>query len=172
MRADQTAGRGGNAPDRFRTPESYIHWDRGIAIVAGIIGILLVFFLLLIALPIRDSDERDQITGTASAPAPVTTPAASALARGASAATPATGPDQPRLAAQARQFPFVRRGPGINYAVIMNLQQGQRVEVVGRSSDRQWFQVVLPDNARERGWVSQEFLAVEGDSNTLPEVKE
>jgi hypothetical protein len=54
----------------------------------------------------------------------------------------------------------------------MNLSQGQRVEVVGRSPDRQWFQIVLPTNARERGWVSQEFLGVEGDVNTLPEVRE
>ena len=26
----------------------------------------------------------------------------------------------------------------------MNLSRGQRVEVVGRSPDRQWFQIVLP----------------------------
>jgi hypothetical protein len=174
MQADQTSGsRTGKSRDRLRTSETYIHWDRGLAIIAGMIGIVLFFFLLFIALPIQEGRGSEQLTGIAEAPAPTTAAApAPAAAAAATAAAPATGPDQPRLAATARQFPFVRKGPGINWTAVMNLSQGQRVEVVGRSPDRQWFQVVLPTNARERGWVSQEFLAVEGDVNTLPEVRE
>src|SRR5215212_8174634 len=42
-----------HTPERFRTTESYTHWDRGLAIVAGIIGIVLLFVLLLTNLPIR-----------------------------------------------------------------------------------------------------------------------
>ena len=158
--------------ERFRSPESHIHWDRGLAIVAGMIGIVLIFVLLLVTLPIREESDDAQLTGLATQAAAAAPPAAPAATRAATAAPPATGPDQPRLSATARQFPFVRRGPGINFAVIMNLQQGQRVEVVGRSVDRQWFQIVLPENPRERGWVSQELLAVEGDVNTLLEVRE
>jgi uncharacterized protein YgiM (DUF1202 family) len=175
MQADQTTGgRSVKSRDRLRTTETYIHWDRGLAIVAGMIGIVLFFFLLIIALPIRESRSSQQITGIAEAPAPTTTTATSSApaAPPATAAPPSTGPDQPRLQATANQFPFVRKGPGINWTAVMNLSQGQRVEVVGRSLDRQWFQIVLPTNARERGWVSQEFLAVEGDVNTLPEVRE
>jgi hypothetical protein len=172
MQADQTSGDPGRSKARFRTPESYIHWDRGLAIVAGMIGIVLVFFLLLVALPIRESSGNEQLTGIAEAPAPTTAATAAATTAPATAVAPATGPDQPRLPATTRQFPFVRRGPGINWTAVMNLQQGQRVEVVGRSPDRLWLQIVLPTNARERGWVSQEFLAVEGDINTLPEVRE
>ena len=173
MRADQSAGghveRGA---DRFRTPESYIHWDRGMAIVAGIVGIVSLFFLLLVTLPIGQGGRDETLTGLAQPPDPTAASAPAGAGQQASAATPATGPDQPRLTAITRQFPFVRRGPGINFAVIMNLQQGQRVEVVGRSPDRQWYQIVLPENPRERGWVSNEFLAVDGDLNTLPEVRE
>lgn len=173
MQADQTSGsRPGKTRDRLRTSETYIHWDRGLAIVAGMIGIVLFFFLLIVALPIRESSGSEQLTGIAEAPAPTTAASTAPVAAPATAVAPATGPDQPRLPATARQFPFVRKGPGINWTAVMNLSQGQRVEVVGRSTDRQWFQIVLPTNARERGWVSQEFLAVEGDVNTLPEVRE
>lgn len=174
MQADQASGsRPNKSRDRLRTSETYIHWDRGLAIVAGMIGIVLFFVLLFIALPIQAGRSGAQLTGIAEAPAPVTAGApAAAAAAPATAVPPATGPDQPRLPATARQFPFVRKGPGINWTAVMNLSQGQRVEVVGRSPDRQWFQIVLPTNARERGWVSQEFLGVDGDVNTLPEVRE
>jgi|GEM_PF-2502514 len=156
--------------ERFRTYESFIHWDRGFAIVAGMIGIVLVFVLLTVLIPLRAGGDDSAITGLATpppAPAVQATPPPPAMA-----APPATGPDQPRLPATSRQFPFVRRGPGLNFAVIMNLQQGQRVEVVGRSPDRQWVQIVLPESARDRGWVSLDLLAVEGDLNALPEVRE
>jgi uncharacterized protein YgiM (DUF1202 family) len=166
--ADEPADRGSS---RFRTPESYIHWDRGLAIVAGMIGIILLFVLLLTTLPIRQASDREQLTGLAEAPAPTAQAQQSPPPPG-SAPTAPTGPAQPRLAAIARQFPYVRRGPGTNFAIVMNLTQGQRVEVVGRSPDRQWYQVVRPDNASERAWVSAEFLAVEGDINSLPEVRQ
>ena len=169
MHADPSAS---GPSERFRSPESYIHWDRGLAIVAGMIGIVLIFVLLLVTLPIREKSDDAQLTGLATQAAAAAPPATPAATRAATTSAPPAGPDQPRLSATARQFPFVRRGPGINFAVIMNLQQGQRVEVVGRSVDRQWFQIVLPENPRERGWVSQEFLAVEGDVNIVPEVRE
>ena len=170
MRIDQSARNGGKGRDRFRTTEAYIHWERGLAIVAGMIGVVLLFFLLMIALPIRSRGGGETITGTAATVAPTT--AASAPTRAATAVPAAAGPDQPRLPASAREFPFVRRGPGINFAVIMNLQRGQQVDVVGRSVDRQWLQIVVPERPTERGWVSQELLAVEGDVNSLPDVRE
>ena len=173
MYADQSADEpAGRAPNRFRTAESYIHWDRGLAIVAGMIGIILIFILLLTTLPIRRNSDREQLTGLAEAPAPTAQAQQAQSGSASSAATPPTGPSQPRLAAIARQNPYVRRGPGTNYAIIMNLTQGQRVDVVGRSPDRQWYQIVRPDNTNERAWVSAEFLSVEGDFNSLPEVRE
>ena len=157
---------------RFRTPESYIHWDRGLAIVAGIIGIVGIFLLLLVTLPIQGQEETADLTGLATQAPVATSTTATRAAAPAPPPTPATGPDQPRLPATSREFPFVRRGPGINFAVMTNLSRGQRVEVDGRSGDRQWYRIVLPDNPRERGWVSQEFLQIEGDVNTLPELRE
>lgn len=163
--------RAGRAAERLRPSESYIHWERGLAIVAGIIGIVLLFFLLMVGLPIREQSGGTQLGGLATVVAVAATPTP-VPQRAATAIAPPTGPDQPRLQATARQFPFVRRGPGINFAVIMNLQQGQRVEVVGRNADRQWLKIVLPENARERGWVSADLLGVEGDIGTLPEERE
>lgn len=155
--------------ERFRSPESYIHWERGAAIVAGMIGIVGVFIFLIAVLPIRDEHERPSLTGlgaaapTVAAVAPTVRPAVVA---------PATGPDQPKVSATVRQFPFVRRSPGINFAVITNLKQGDKVDIVGRSPDRQWFQIILPDQSRDRGWVAQEFLQPDGDTANLPEVRE
>lgn len=163
--------RSNRSEERLRTSESYIHWERGLAIVAGIIGIVLLFFLLMVGLPIRKETGGAQLGGLATVVPVAATPPPSQQ-RAATAIAPPTGPDQPRLQASARQFPFVRRGPGINFAVIMNLQQGQRVEVVGRNADRQWLKIVLPENARERGWVSADLLGVEGDIGTLPEERE
>src|SRR5215216_3467594 len=164
--ADENAAR---APERFRTAESFIHWDRGMAIVAGMIGIVLLFILLMTTLPIRDESGAGQLTGQA--PAPASAPAGAPPEAATAAAAP-TGPNVPRVAATVRQFPYVRRGPGVNYQVVMTLQQGQKIDVVGRSQDRQWYQIVRPDNANERAWVSIDFLTLEGDANTLPEVKQ
>ncbi|MGH2584567.1 MAG: SH3 domain-containing protein, partial [Dehalococcoidia bacterium] len=176
MQAKSSTGRQrGKGPRRFLTPEMYTHWDRGLAIMAGMVGVVLLFFLLLIALPITNSESSEPITGTGTAgetAQSTTAPAQQATGRATATVAPAAGPDEPRLSASTRQFPYVRRGPGTNFTVIMNLQQGQQVDVIARSVDRQWFQIVLPNNARERGWVSQEFLTVEGDVNTLPEVRE
>jgi hypothetical protein len=162
---------GGRPPQRFRTTETYIHWDRGLAIVAGMIGIVLLFTLLLIALPIGQARDEPSTAGLATVQPAAATPVATRTAV-ATAAPPPTGPDQPRLQATAREYPFVRRGPGINFAAVQNLQRGQRVEVVGRSADRLWLRIVLPTNASERGWVSADLLAVEGDVNSVPEVRE
>lgn len=157
--------------ERFRTPESYIHWDRGLAIVALMIGVVLVFLVLIVALPIGEQEDTRQVAGTAGQEVAVS-PAPQGAARAASPTpAPTPGSGGPRLAATARQFPFVRRGPGVNFAVITNLRQGDRVDVVGRSPDRGWFQIALQGEP-SRGWVSQEFLAVEGDVNTLPEARE
>lgn len=154
--------------ERFRSPESYIHWERGAAIVAGMIGIIGVFLFLFVSLPIREERERPSLTGLGAA-AP-TVVAATATVRPTVVA--ATGPDQPKVSATVRQFPFVRRSPGINFAVITNLKQGDKVDIVGRSPDRQWFQIILPDQTRDRGWVAQEFLQPESDTFALPEVRE
>ncbi|HET8644944.1 MAG TPA: hypothetical protein VFO85_05615, partial [Vicinamibacteria bacterium] len=88
------------SPERFRTPESYIHWDRGLAIVAGMIGIVLVFLVLIALLPIHESSGGGALTGLATPEASAPTAAATAAARaGATAVPPPTGPDQTRLAA-------------------------------------------------------------------------
>jgi hypothetical protein len=51
--------------ERLRPSESYIHWDRGMAIVAAIVGVTGLFFLLLVVLPIREPAGPAPITGIA-----------------------------------------------------------------------------------------------------------
>lgn len=161
----------GAPADRIRTAESYVHWDRGFVIIAGMIAVVTIFFLLAIGLPFGQAKDAPSVVGQAATEAPAV-PTPTAPGATATAVLAPVGPQETRLAATARQYPFVRRGPGINFAAITNLQPDQRVEVVGRSVDRLWFQIVLPTVATERGWVSAEFLTVQGDINTLREVRE
>lgn len=159
------------APDfeHWESPETHVRWERGLVIVAGMIGVVLTFFLLLAVLPL--SPERDPELVVGSQPTVQAQPAAAAAA--AQPAATATAPPAPpapdqRLTAVSRAFPNVRRGPGLDTAVVTNLRQGQRVEVVGRSADNLWLQILNPDNSRERLWVSADMLEVTGDARTLP----
>ena len=189
---DMVAGRS-KAPDfeHWDGPETHVRWERGLAIVAGMIGVVLTFFLLIAVLPLSSTDESEPIIGlqptaepattpapaAAAAPAPAPAPAAAAATPAAQAAAtrtpqPATPPpaDQ-RLTAVSRAFPNVRRGPGLDAAVVTNLRQGQRVDVVGRSMDNLWLQILHPENSRERVWVSADMIEVTGDVRTLPQVR-
>ena len=189
---DMVAGRS-KAPDfeHWDGPETHVRWERGLAIVAGMIAVVLTFFLVIAVLPLSPTDESGPITGLqpTAEPEPTQAPAGAAAVAPASAptaaaagATPAaqaapTRTPQPappadqRLTAVSRAFPNVRRGPGLDAAIVTNLRQGQRVEVVSRSMDNLWLQILHPENSRERVWVSADMLEVTGDVRTLPQVR-
>lgn len=156
------------APDfeHWESPETHVRWERGLAIVAGMILVVLTFFLLLSTLPLSSQSESAPITGIrqveqAQPPLPQDQPAASPTAQPA--------PDaEKRLSALSRAFPNVRKAPSLDAPIATNLKQGQRVDVVGRSTDHAWLQILNPDNSRERLWVSADMLEVTGDPRTLP----
>jgi hypothetical protein len=165
------------APDfeHWESPETRVRWERGLAIVAGMIGVVLVFFLLLSAIPLTsDDDESQPVRGSQAAQAQAQTQSQPADISAATAApTPAsTQPPGQRLAATSRAVPNVRRQPNLTGPVVMNLRQGQQVDVVGRSPDNQWLQILNPDRPAEKLWVSADMLDVTGDPRTLPEVRE
>lgn len=61
----------------------------------------------------------------------------------------------------------VRGGPGTAYAIVAKARSGESYPVVGRTEDATWLQI---DRDGDLGWVSAEFLVVEGDVSTLPVV--
>jgi hypothetical protein len=155
--------------EHWQSPETRVRWERGLAIVAGMIGVVLVFFLLLSVLPIAP-DEEDEPARGARVP-PQATQSADAGASPGAAATQAPPPAEQRFAAVSRQFPNVRRRPSLDGEIVTTLRQGQRVEVIGRTADGQWLQIIHPENAQQRVWVSADMLEVTGDPRTLPVVR-
>jgi hypothetical protein len=166
------------APDfeHWESPETRVRWERGLAIVAGMIGVVLVFFMLLAALPISSGEGDDQpVRGSQGAQAQEQGSADVAAATQAATAQATPAPAQAsaqKLPATSRAVPNVRRQPSLSGPVVMNLRQGQQVDVVGRTPDNQWLQILNPERPAEKLWVSADMLDVTGDQRTLPEVRE
>lgn len=158
--------------ESWESPETRIRWERGLAIVAAMIGVVLTFFFIMSVLPLSADKDEAPVTGQATVRPAATTAATPAPAAQATPAQPAPAsvPTQ-GFNATSRAVPNVRRGPGLDAAVVRQLSQGQRVNVVGRSTDNQWLQIVNPDNANERLWVSADMLDVSGDPRSLPEAR-
>jgi len=79
---------------------------------------------------------------------------------------------QPRAAATVlvqSKILNVRNGPGTNYGVIGQLQEGAQLTVVAQAYNCTWLQVQLPDN--KQGWVAGQppYATLEGDCPTLPQ---
>ena len=64
-----------------------------------------------------------------------------------------------------RGFQNVRTGPGTNYDVLGQLQQGQQAQVIGANIDLSW---VVIEFRGQQGWLSRSILDVFGDLNTVP----
>lgn len=158
--------------ENWESPETRIRWERGLAIVAAMIGVVLTFFFIMSVLPLSSDSNEAPVTGRATVP-PAATAAATPAAQATQAPAAPQAPSVPiqGLNATSRAVPNVRRGPGLDAAVVRQLSQGQRVNVVARSTDNQWLQIVNPDNPNERLWVSADMLDVSGDPRSLPEAR-
>lgn len=153
---------------RWQSPETRVRWERGAALLAGMAGVVLVFFLLIAVLPLPEETEPPPITGQAMAPTTAAPPAVASPPPAATATDPA---GQGPLVATSRAFPNVRRGPSLDAPIVGQLRPQQQVQVVGRSADNQWLQILNPANIQERLWVSADMLEVTGDVRTLPEAR-
>lgn len=63
----------------------------------------------------------------------------------------------------------IRQGPSRTTTSLGKLPKGTTVTVAGRNGDGTWLQIQIPDSTK-LGWVSADFVTVEGDVNTLPVV--
>ena len=69
---------------------------------------------------------------------------------------PTPPPGAPSLTAL---FPLnVRSGPGTEYAVISQMEQGQTAEVIGVSVDGLWVAIKFLSQPNERGWVAAAYV--------------
>lgn len=85
------------------------------------------------------------------------------------AAAPLPAPSPGAATATAVDFVNVRSGPGTNYLVFAVAPPGATAEVSGKSTDGQWWQVVVPtDTVSASGvaWVSASFVYTQNTANT------
>lgn len=68
---------------------------------------------------------------------------------------------------QIRTELTVRLGPGTNYPVVNTLPSGIILDIIGKSQDGRWYQVLLPDGSG--GWVSssRSFINIAGNENDI-----
>lgn len=59
----------------------------------------------------------------------------------------------------------VRSGPGASFAVLGQVLQGQRLEIVGRDQENQWWQICCFEG--QTGWVASEVVRAEGPLETV-----
>lgn len=81
---------------------------------------------------------------------------------------PTAGPKQ--VTATTTDVLNIRQGPARTTTAIGKLPSGTTVTVVGRNADGSWLQIQIPEKD-QLGWVSADFVTVEGDVNSLPVVE-
>lgn len=63
----------------------------------------------------------------------------------------------------------IRQGPKSATKSLGKLPKGTEVTAIGRNADSSWLQINIPDSVGSgQGWVSAQFVTVNGDVNSLP----
>ena len=66
----------------------------------------------------------------------------------------------------------VRAGPGTNYEIVAKAAGGVVFNAIGRNEEGNWIQVSVADLPSGYGWVSTDYVTVEGQLEQLPVVEE
>lgn len=81
-------------------------------------------------------------------------------------------PTQPAWRADAFEFDVtVRSGPCTCYDQVGLLIPGQSSQILGRSPDNQWLQIVYLGGPSNTGWVFRDFVRVVGDLPSMPVIE-
>jgi uncharacterized protein YraI len=62
----------------------------------------------------------------------------------------------------------LRAGPGTNYPVVGGLKKGDTVQIIGKTSDGQWYRIKLTSGTT--AWVASDYIKVDAESGTIPVV--
>jgi uncharacterized protein YgiM (DUF1202 family) len=82
-------------------------------------------------------------------------------------ATPATTGTVTALVATEGDVLNVRAGPGTDNDILGMLQPGTQLTLLALSAEGDWYQIAYPAGTDGRGWVSGEFLDVQGSTDAL-----
>lgn len=61
----------------------------------------------------------------------------------------------------------IRSGPGTSFAVIGKAEPAQQLTIVSRAADGSWVEVQLPAAPEQTGWVAAQYLAIDGEANSV-----
>jgi hypothetical protein len=79
--------------------------------------------------------------------------------------TPTATPEPVPMVVVTNPSVNVRSGPGTEFSVLGQLQQGNSLEVIGRNGAGDWWQICCVDDAE--GWVFDEVVRTEGPMETV-----
>lgn len=71
------------------------------------------------------------------------------------------------LTGKAKSTINVRSDPGNEFQALGTLRKDSEVEIVAKSEDGEWLQIVYPQRSRLRGWVPADSLEISGDPSVL-----
>jgi hypothetical protein len=115
-------------------------------------------------------------TATASAtpsqtapPSPTSTAMPTPAPTATASATPSQTPTAPPKVVVNTARLNVRVGPGLSFAVFAVLEAGQTYTTIGRNAAADWLQICCV-GANQPGWVSADWVLVQGDVKNLPEL--
>jgi len=162
--------------------EASTHWARGLWIIVGMVATVIAFLVILQLLPKPGNGNpidalTNSNTGAAANPtlaAANVTGTAVALATvtpGASPGPTGTGTPGPKFVGVSRSgsAPNVRFAPSTNNQPVGQLAPGRQVEIIGRSADNAWWQIVWDNN--QKAWVAADLMSLtSGDAAQLPVV--
>lgn len=98
-------------------------------------------------------------------------PAAANVSTSADASVgPAVSPDAATATVTVRSLRVRQKPDGVS-TVVAGIKQGESYKVAARSSDGQWLQLAIPGAPGGAGWVSTNFVSVEGSIIDAPIVE-
>ncbi len=148
-------------------------------------------FVLLALVAILLACQLDYLQlGNAATPTPARRPTLSATPTGVSdqsglppALSTTVPPQQPQQQLVPTQTPApanvsatatdnlrIRSTPSTGGAIIGRLNKGETAQIIGRTAASDWWQIAVPTNPSQQGWVAAEFATPSGPTDTIPVV--
>ncbi|GEM_PF-3196476 len=163
--------------------EASTHWARGLWIIVGMVGTVIAFLVILQVLPKPgDGNPLDALTNSntgTQANATLAVAGATGTAVALATVTPNASPGPSSAGTPGAKFvgvsrsgsaPNVRSAPSTNNQPVGQLAPGRQVEVIGRSADNAWWQIVWDNN--QKVWVAADLMGLlSGDAGQLPIVR-
>jgi uncharacterized protein YgiM (DUF1202 family) len=135
-----------------------------LALVLGMMATVVTFFGVLRLLDVPATPRSSAAVETTQE----TATAAAASSEGSPTQSPSSSPSGTGVFATANAYPNVHSNFGLTSPIIGNLTLGDRVEVVGRTSDGVWLAIRFAKAPNGVGWVSTNLMNLDSPIDAIP----